>query len=77
MVAGTVPELFTLEQWRALARRAGFDVRRLIALPEISLSLRSLERLFESAVCRAAIALSGFMVCGRDARLHRSDRRKQ
>jgi AraC-like DNA-binding protein len=41
-----VPERFTLEDWHALARNSGFSVSRLAALPEVSLGVRSVERLF-------------------------------
>jgi transcriptional regulator GlxA family with amidase domain len=47
IVAGTNPKLLTQSQWRELARRAGFQVEALAALREVSLSVRSLERLFE------------------------------
>ena len=49
MVDGTIPKRFTLEQWRALARRAGFIVQRMAALREVSLSVRSIERLFHDS----------------------------
>jgi transcriptional regulator GlxA family with amidase domain len=42
----TVPQFFTLEQWRVLASQTGYDVRQLASLPIISCSVRSLERLF-------------------------------
>jgi methylphosphotriester-DNA--protein-cysteine methyltransferase len=43
---GVVPQLFTLGQWRVLASQTGYDISRLAALPDISCSVRSLERLF-------------------------------
>lgn len=48
MPDGVVPELFTLEQWREFARETSFDLQRLAASPEISLSVRTIERLFEN-----------------------------
>jgi transcriptional regulator GlxA family with amidase domain len=42
-----VPELFTLAQWRLRASQTGYEVSRLAALPGISRSVRSLERLFQ------------------------------
>ena len=43
-----IRERLPMSHWRDLARRARFDVRGLASLPEVSLSVRSLQRLFES-----------------------------
>jgi AraC-like DNA-binding protein len=40
------PRQFTLDQWRVLARRSGYHLHRLAALPEVSRGVRSVERLF-------------------------------
>lgn len=43
---GVVPEIFELQKWRVLASKAEYHVCRLASLPEVSCSVRSLERLF-------------------------------
>lgn len=42
-----VPEMYGLEQWRVRAIQTGYDLCKLAALPEVSRSVRSLERLFK------------------------------
>ena len=41
------PRLFTLAQWHDLARRASFNLQRISLLPEVAVSVRTLERVFE------------------------------
>jgi transcriptional regulator GlxA family with amidase domain len=41
------PRLFTLAQWRELARRTAFDLQSMALLPEVAVSVRTLERVFE------------------------------
>jgi AraC family transcriptional regulator len=41
-----MPKRLTLAQWQQLAKQAGFNLARLAHMPEIALSVRTIERIF-------------------------------